>query len=761
MFSYEVTQDDRRLALIVLPPDSYNSPDLDRWLNSMAEDSHQLRGTIERITYQSRESGFTVAKLRPEGAKSKELVTVVGQTLSLNAGESVVMEGEWSSHAQYGRQFKISNYHTEYPTTLEGVRKYLGSGMIKGIGPVMAKRIVDHFGDRSLEVIQREPGKLKEVEGLGPKRVTMITRAWKEQQEVHHVMLFLQSHDVGTGYAVKIWKQYGEDAVALMKENPYRLANDIWGIGFLTADRIAQSMGVKPESAQRIEAGILHVLTTASSDAGHVFVGRDDLLSTCSETLTVDEALIGQGVDKLVDREDLIREEDRIYLPALYRSEQGISTRLFRLSQITRIETGDVGREIDIIESRDGVSFAPRQREALVKALTNSVLVLTGGPGTGKTTTINGVISLFEARKKKVVLTAPTGRAAKRMQEATGKEARTIHRLLEYKWGTGFLRNADNPLEVDAIIVDEISMVDVLLMNSLLRAIPISSTVVLVGDVDQLPSVGPGSVLKDVIESGVVSVVTLNEIFRQAQSSLIVTSAHGINSGRMPNLENRRDGDFFFLEVEDPVEIARTISDLCRSRLPKTYGLDPLEDIQVLSPMHRGDAGAQALNERLQDALNPKGAELLRNGVRYREGDKVMQIRNNYDKDVFNGDIGRIGPIDQTEQELTVRFGERSVTYEFGELDELALAYAITVHKSQGSEFKAVIVPVTTQHFVMLQRNLIYTAITRARDLVVMVGTKKAMGIAVKNNAVAFRNTTLVERLRARRNTDATEDLVL
>jgi exodeoxyribonuclease V alpha subunit len=434
---------------------------------------------------------------------------------------------------------------------------------------------------------------------------------------------------------------------------------------------------------------------------------------------------------------------------------------LYRLSQIARIETGNVDQEIDAIESRDGVSFAPRQREALVKALTNGVMVLTGGPGTGKTTTVNGVIKLFEARKRKVVLTAPTGRAAKRMQEATGKEAKTIHRLLEFAWGTGFVRNAENPLEADVIIVDEISMVDVLLMNSLLRAIPISASVVLVGDFDQLPSVGPGSVLKDVIESGVVPVVTLNEIFRQAQASQIVTSAHGINSGGMPDMENRSDGDFFFLEVVDPESVARTISDLCCRRLPKTYGFDSFEDIQVLSPMHRGEVGTLALNERLQEALNPQGGEVLRSGVRYREGDKVMQVRNNYDKDVFNGDIGRIGRIDQTEQQVAVRFGERSAIYDFGELDELALAYAITVHKSQGSEFKAVIIPVTTQHFVMLQRNLIYTAITRARDLVVVIGTKKAMGIAVKNNAVALRNTTLVERLRARHNADTTEKLAL
>ena len=720
--------------------------------------SQELRGTVERITYQNPESGFTVAKLRSEGSGSR-LVTIVGQTLSLKVGESVVMVGEWSSHATYGRQFKITNYHTEYPTTLDGVRKYLGSGLIKGIGPVMANRIVDHFGEKALNVIQREPGKLKEVEGLGPKRVRMITRAWKEQQEVHSVMLFLQSHGVGTGRAVKIWKQYGEEAVERMKENPYRLANDIWGIGFLTADRIAQNMGVERESKERVEAGIQYVLTTSSNDEGHVYVPRRDLVEACTETLEVGVELIDQGIETLIEQEEIVAEEDRLYLPTLHRSEVGSARRLFELSRIERNETGDIESEISAIEERGRVSFAPRQRDALSGALAHSVMVLTGGPGTGKTTTVKGIISLFEARKKMVVLAAPTGRAAKRMEEATGKEAKTIHRLLEYAPRTGFVRNAENPLEAEAIIVDEVSMMDVLLMNALLRAIPISSSVILVGDVDQLPSVGPGSILKDVIDSGIVRVVRLDEIFRQARTSQIVTNAHEINAGGMPALDNRRDGDFFFLEVHDSEEVSETVRDLCSRRLPSRYSFDSFEDIQVLSPMHRGKAGVQALNDRLQMALNPQGAEVLQNGVRYRDGDKVMQIRNNYDKDVYNGDIGRIDAIDKTEQAVKVRFGGRKANYEFSELDELALAYAITIHKSQGSEFRAVVVPITTQHFVMLQRNLIYTAITRARDLVVMVGTKKAMKIAAENNTVSSRNTTLVDRLRGQADLHGSEEL--
>lgn len=708
----------------------------------------RLRGIVDRITFQNEETGYTVARLQVEGQRG-EPVTIVGETLSLNPGETVELEGDWISHKQYGQQFKIASYQTVYPSSVEGMRRYLGSGLIKGVGPVTAKRIVSHFGAEALSIIETEPERLREVEGLGPKRAGLIVKAWQEQREIHNVMLFLQSHSVGTGYAVKIWKKYGQQAVSLIRDNPYRLAVDVWGIGFLTADRIAQKMGVPTHSDKRIKAGILHVLNEAADKNGHVFLPEEALIETGAETLQVPVDAIAPCLAQLQTEETLIIEDGRVYVPALYYAEKGAATRCYQLSQVQRIELGNIPEEIAAIEQRDGVSFAPMQKKALEKALSHNLLVLTGGPGTGKTTTIKGLIALLEARKKRIALCAPTGRAAKRMSEATGREAKTIHRLLKYSpKENAFEKNFENPLEADALIVDEISMVDAFLINSLLRAVPISASVVLVGDVDQLPSVGPGNVLKDIIASGIVEVVALNEIFRQAQTSRIITNAHAINAGQMPDIRNARDSDFFFIEAEDPAQVVETVSGLCASRLPRTYNLDPVEDIQVLSPMYRGETGANNLNRVLQDLLNPKGRELTRAGTRFRVGDKVMQVRNNYDKDVFNGDLGRVLDIDDVEQIVTVRFQERAATYEFAELDELTLAYTVSVHKSQGAEYRAVVMPLTTQHFVMLQRNLLYTAITRARELVVLVGSRKALAMAVKNNEVAQRHTTLAQRIR-------------
>ena len=709
----------------------------------------QLRGIVDRITFQNEENGYTVARLQVEGQRG-EPVTIVGETLSMNPGESVVLDGEWSTHKQYGAQFKIESYQTVHPSTVEGMRRYLGSGLIKGVGPVTAKRIVNHFGDEALQVIENEPDRLVEVEGLGGKRAKLIVKAWEEQREIHNVMLFLQSHDVGTGFAVKIWKKYGQEAADLIRENPYRLAVDVWGIGFLTADRIAQKMGIPAHSDRRIQAGLLHVLNEAADKEGHVFLPNEALIEACAQALEVPVDAITPCVELLQKSEAIVVAEDRVYLPHLFYAERGAATRCFQLSQVQRIELGDIPAEIVAIEERDQVTFAPRQKQALEKALSHNLLVLTGGPGTGKTTTIKGLIALLEARKKKIALAAPTGRAAKRMAEATGYEAKTIHRLLKYSPAEmAFEKNFENPLEVEALIVDEISMVDTVLMNSLLRAVPISASVILVGDVDQLPSVGAGSVLKDVIASGTVEVVELNEIFRQAQTSRIITNAHAINRGEMPDIKNNRDADFFFIEAAEPDQVVETVSGLCTSRLPSTYQLNPVEDIQVLVPMYRGETGANNLNSVLQDRLNPKGQEMARGGTRFRVGDKVMQIRNNYDKDVFNGDIGRIQAIEPADQEMVVKFQERLVGYEFGELDELVLAYAMSVHKSQGAEFRAVVMPLTTQHYMMLQRNLLYTAITRARELVVLVGTKRALGMAVRNNQVAERHTTLAERIRA------------
>ena len=710
----------------------------------------QLRGIVDRITFQNEENGYTVARLQVEGsaAYNDRLATIVGEMLSINPGETVVLEGEWITHKQYGAQFKIESYQTIYPSTVEGMRRYLGSGLIKGVGPVTAKRIVDHFGEEALDVIEGEPERLVEVEGLGTKRAKWIIKAWEDQREIHNVMLFLQSHEVGTGYAVKIWKRYGHEAVELIQENPYRLSVDVWGIGFLTADRIAQKMGIPAHSDRRIQAGLLHVLNEAADKEGHVFLPEDALIESCAEALDVPVDAIAPCVAQLLSEESIVVNDERVYLPHLYYAEQGAATRCYQLSQVQRIELGNIPAEIEAIEQRDGVTFAPRQKLALEKALSHNLLVLTGGPGTGKTTTIKGLIALLEARKKKIALAAPTGRAAKRMSEATGYEAKTIHRLLEFSPSEmAFKKKFKNPLEIEALIVDEISMVDTVLMNSLLRAVPISASVVLVGDVDQLPSVGAGNVLKDVIASGIVEVVELNEIFRQAQTSCIITNAHAINLGEMPDVRNDRDADFFFLEVSEPDQVVETICGLCAARLPHTYRLNSIEDIQVLVPMYRGETGANNLNQVLQDKLNPRGQEMTRGGIRFRVGDKVMQVRNNYDRDVFNGDIGRVHGIE--DDILHVRFQDRVLEYEFSELDELVLAYAMSVHKSQGAEFRAVVMPLTTQHYMMLQRNLLYTAITRARELVILVGTKQALGMAVRNNRVAERHTTLSQRIRA------------
>ncbi len=708
----------------------------------------RIRGIVERVTYQNEENGYTVARFKPDG-KGAGLVTVVGNALSMSAGESLALEGEWTSHAQYGRQFKIDSYENIRPATAEGMKRYLGSGLIKGVGPVTATRIVDHFGTDTLQVIEDEPRRLSEVPGLGAKRVRLIVKAWQEQKEIHNVMLFLQSHQVGTGHAVKIWKRYGQEALQAIEANPYRLATDVWGIGFQTADRIARKMGVEMHSEQRILAGIRYVLETSGEKGGHVYLPREELVRTCVESLEVPGEMIEPSIDGLAAREEAVLEAERVYLPPLFYSEKGTATRIHQLSSIQRIETGDIQQEIVSIEKRDGVRFARLQKVALEKALSNSLLVLTGGPGTGKTTTIKGLLTLLEARGKVVVLAAPTGRAAKRMSEATNREAKTIHRLLKFNPSDmAFEKNFENPLEADAIIVDEVSMVDVVLMNSLLRAIPISSTLVLVGDVDQLPSVGPGNVLKDIITSGAAEVVGLNEIFRQAQTSSIVMNAHTILAGEFPDLRRDRESDFFLLEEEDPSQVCEVIAALCKTRLPRTYGVDPVEDIQVLTPMYRGDTGATNLNGVLQDVLNPSGREFQREGSRFRVGDKVMQVRNNYDKDVFNGDMGRIEAIDDDAHALAVRFPDKLVEYESAELDEIVLSYAITVHKSQGSEYRIVVLPLTTQHFVMLQRNLLYTAITRARDLVVIVGSRKALSIAIRNNQVSERYSSLPERIR-------------
>ncbi len=705
-----------------------------------------LEGTIERITFQAEDSGYTVARLQ---TGEEELVTVVGQMAAVQVGEGVRLEGEWISHPQYGKQFKFTHYSAVYPATVEGIRRYLGSGLIKGIGPVTAQRIVTHFGIETLQVIEQEPDRLLEVPGTGPKRLEIIKRGWQAQRQIKDVMVFLQSHGVSTAYAVKIYKHYGDQAISQVRANPYCLERDIWGIGFLTADRIARNLGVGTDAPERVEAGLRYVLNQAS-DEGHVFLPREELLRAAQKELDLDPALLAGGVERLAAQEGAVLDGERVYLPPLYHAEAGIAVSLRRLAQGPgRGAAGQVEAAIARIEKQLGIQYAENQREGLKAASQSKVMVLTGGPGTGKTTITKGIIALFEQQGLRLLLGAPTGRAAKKLSEATGKPARTLHRLLGFKPPKGFEHHQDNPLKTDALIVDEVSMIDTSLMHSLLRAVPAAARLVLVGDVDQLPSVGAGKVLRDLIASRTLPVVRLTHIFRQAQQSQIITNAHRVNQGQFPHIDNRAARDFFFIEEEEPERVASLIQELCSQRLPRRYGLDPVEEIQVLAPMYRGETGANNLNQALQQCLNPQGRGWKRGNTEYRVGDKVMQVRNNYDKGVFNGDVGRIKAIDAENQAMAVQFDEE-VEYEFSELDELVLAYAVSVHKSQGSEYRAVVMPLTTQHYLMLQRNLLYTAITRGKERVVVVGSKRAIHIAVRNDRVARRTTFLAERLRDR-----------
>ena len=720
----------------------------------MSQGPQHIEGVIERITYQSEETGYTVAKLESKRRHLKP-TTVVGLLAGVHPGETVRLEGYWTTHPQYGRQFKIESYQVLYPATVEGIRKYLGSGLIKGIGPVIASRVVKHFGLETLEVIETEPDRLIEVPGMGKKRVGLIKRAWEEQKAVKEVMLFLQSHDVSTTYAVKIYKQYGDDSIGVVRENPYRLERDIWGIGFVTADGIAQKVGISANSLERVKAGVRYVLN-GYSEQGHVFVPREELIGKSGEALEVEASRVAAGIEELTEEEGVVVESvsaegDRVYLPPLCYAEVGVANALKRLMRrrIPKERSGAaVDRALSSLEGRMGIRFADAQREAIRTAWEEKVVVITGGPGTGKTTITRGILELFERSGRRILLCSPTGRAAKRLSEATHRSARTIHRMLGFNPAKGgFQKDREDPLDADLVIVDEMSMIDTVLMHNLLKAVPEMSRLVLVGDVDQLPSVGSGNVLKDIISSGVIPVAELTHIFRQARTSEIVTNAHRINEGKYPDIDNAKAKEFFFIEEEDPEAIPEIIEKLCAERIPRRLNCDPIDDVQVISPMYRGATGATHLNARLQRALNPDGFAYCRGNTEYRAGDKVMQVRNNYQKIVFNGDIGRIRSIDVEEQQLLVEFDE-PVMYEFHELDELVPAYAISVHKAQGSEYPAVVMPVTMQHYLLLQRNLLYTAVTRAKQLVVLIGAPKALWIAVRNAKVAERYTSLSDRLR-------------
>ena len=793
-----------------------------------------LQGILERIIYENSDTGYTVGRL--SARDHAELITVVGNLASVNPGESLLLRGEWVDNAKYGRQFQIDKYETILPANVVGLRKYLGSGLIKGIGPKMAGLIVRKFGMDTMDVIENAPEKLARVPGIGRKRVQIIKEAWEAQREIKNVMLFLQSHDVSAAHAAKIYKTYENDAIAIVTENPYRLADDIYGIGFVTADTIAQKLGVDKDAPQRVQAGIKYVLSQ-KADEGHVFQHRAALIEACQTILEQEPEAIAQGIHTLIEIEEIInpgftelstpngrisidepdgeydinhqpsaissQQDDpdshqvplsgnrepkaespsAIYLAPFYYAELGVANQFLRILAFTdkrdigstaiNTSSSNIAAAITQLENEMRIRFAPQQREAIQTAMTTRAMILTGGPGTGKTTTTVGMIRLFEAQGKHITLTAPTGRAAKRLSETTGGEAKTIHRLLEFSPQiNSFKRNRQNPLDTDVVIVDETSMVDIVLMNRLMQAIRPRTIVILIGDVDQLPSVGAGNVLKALIDSQKIPVIQLTEIFRQARESMIVTNAHRINRGDFPELTGDADRNFFFLEEDDPDTITELICSLISDRLPSHYNYHPIDDIQLLCPMRRGVLGTENLNKRLQEVLNieytaPAAHPLqkARFGPRtyneaqhfgnrsataggFRVGDKVMQVRNNYDYDVFNGDIGRVVAIERLDKKVYIQYPDKQVVYDTADLGELVLAYATTIHKAQGSEYPAVVIPLHTQHYLMLQRNLLYTGITRAKERVVIVGTKKALGICIRNNQVMERNSYLAERLQ-------------
>ena len=709
-----------------------------------------LEGIVERITYASAEDGYTVARLAVTGHAAP--VTVVGAMPGVHPGQALRVTGEWTRHARFGEQFRVTACEALTPATRVGIERYLGSGLIKGIGPVTARRLVERFGEETLRVIEEEPKRLREVSGVGPDRVARIRSAWDAQREVREVMLFLQGHGVSATYAGKIFKAYGRGAVALLKANPYRLARDIHGIGFKTADGIASRLGVSSDAPIRLEAGLLHVLG-ALTEEGHCCYPRDGLVKAGAEVLQVPPGALEGALARLAEAAEVVVEpgedEPVVFPRELHEAEVALARRLAAFRKGPRFDVSlDVERALPWVEGQSGLALAPKQREALATALGGKAVIITGGPGTGKTTILRCLLTILERKGLRALLTAPTGRAAKRLTEATGRAAQTLHRLLEFSPREGiFRRSAARPLDAAAVIVDELSMADLPLMHRLVEALPREALLVLVGDADQLPSVGPGAVLTDCIASGVLPVVRLQEIFRQAAQSLIVQNAHRVNRGEMPLLEET--GDFQFLEEEDADRLAALVVETAARTLPARHGLHPLEEIQVLAPMHRGTLGVAALNQALQAALNPTGPALTRGQRVLRVGDKVMQLRNNYETEVFNGDIGRIVRVEPEEGALTVRFEEREVPYDASDLDELTLAYAVTVHKAQGSEYPAVLLPLHTQHFIMLRRNLLYTAITRGRRLDVLAGSRRALAIAVKTAPPEGRHTRLANRLRA------------
>ena len=675
-----------------------------------------------------------------------DLVTLVGTMLDVPVGSVLLCEGDWKVDRKYGQQFMVQSYEEVMPATVYGIEKYLGSGLVKGIGPKFAKLIVGKFGTDTIEVIETDIERLYEVPGIGKKRVEKIRESWEKQKDIKNVMLFLQGYGVSTAYAAKIYRCYGKESIDKVNENPYRLADDIWGIGFKTADGIANKMGYEKNDLRRCKSGLTYTLSQLS-DEGHVYAEQEQLLKSAMELLEADQDSIVMAMKEMVETEQLIMDGDVIYLPPFYYAEIGTANKLKSLMDSNAQKATLFQPNIQAISLKTGIEYDDVQIDAIKQAMNSKVMVLTGGPGTGKTTTTQGIIAALKEMGLSILLAAPTGRAAKRMSEATGMEAKTIHRLLEYNPADGYKRNDENPIEGDVLIVDECSMIDILLMNNLVKALSNSMRLILVGDIDQLPSVGAGNVLRDIIDSQRVPVVRLTRIFRQAQSSRIVMSAHAINEGKFPDISNGKTTDFFFIKNEDADSVAAAIVNLVKNRLPKSYNV-PLSKIQVLTPMQRGVVGSANLNFLLQEALNPTKEGLSRGGYNYRKGDRVMQIRNNYDKEVFNGDLGYVESVNMEDRTLMVNFEDRMVEYEVSELDELTLAYATTIHKSQGSEYPIVVMPVLMKHYVMLQRNLIYTGITRAKKICVLIGSTRALAYAIHNLTVSNRNTKLKERLQ-------------
>ncbi len=741
----------RRTASPTFGVEAEGNTGLDQAIGSGAAPVETLSGLVERVTYHNAENGFCVLRVKARG--QRDLVAVVGHAAAINAGEFISATGMWTTDREHGLQFKAAQVTTTQPTTLEGIEKYLGSGMIRGIGPTYARALVRAFGETVFDLIEQEPARLREVTGIGTKRAQRIVAGWADQKAIREIMLFLHANGVGTSRAVRIFKTYGQDAIALITENPYRLARDIRGIGFRTADQVAAKLGIEKTAMIRVRAGLSFGLAEATGQ-GHCGLPVAELTRSTSELIEVEAGLIEAALTLELQSGELVADtvdgEACVFLAGLYRSEQAIAGRLRLLSGGRPPWPAiDAGRAIPWVENKTGLALAPSQVAALRLAVASKALVITGGPGVGKTTLVNSILKVLGAKGVAVALCAPTGRAAKRLTESTGLEARTIHRLLEADPKTGgFKRGEAHPLDCALLVVDECSMVDVPLMRSLLQALPDQAALLLVGDVDQLPSVGPGQVLADVIGSGALPVIRLTEVFRQAAQSRIITNAHRINQGAMPELTAPEGSDFFFVQADEPEDAARKLLAVVSSRVPARFGFDPVRDVQVLCPMNRGSLGARSLNIELQRALNPPGPiRVERFGWTFCPGDKVMQVANDYDRDVFNGDLGLITGIDMEEGALTVSFEGRAVEYGFGELDELMLAYATTIHKAQGSEYPVVVIPLATQHYAMLARNLLYTGVTRGKRLVVIVGQRKALAMAVRNGGARRRWSKLREWL--------------